>query len=179
MKDKKIREWDKNFYNFLNEKNISEDIINELKNNNLTSQYGSFILASMLEGSELVIRYGNFWWVEYQGEIIDSQNKKIYLKNDKHPESFMRINNKFLKKDNIENNDIIAELVHLATVQNKDCFKLLEKLENMGVINETHRDNARKLLTHDIAKKIDRMLAKKEKEEEEKLKKSSLPKQKV
>ena len=162
MQEINCKKWDRKFYNELEKKNVSKEIIDEIKKEGISSQYGAFVLASTLEGSELSIGHcgKDFWWVEYCGNIIDCENKKVYLKED-----FCALKLFGIKNKNIKDDEVVVQLAYLSTRDKKENFALLSKLKELKILNEKQEERVNKLLARDEAERINKRLKKEEENE--------------
>ena len=162
MQELNCKKWDRKFYKELEKKNVSQEIIKEIKREGISSQYGAFVLASSLEGCNLSIGYcqKDFWWVEYCGNIIDCENKKVYLKKELCAVKFFDINFSSLKDDGVAD-----KLAYLSIKNEADKFASLRKLRQLNVVNAKQEESANKLILRDIAKDLNKKL---EEEEEKK-----------
>ena len=162
MQDINYKKWDRKFYKELEKKNVSQEIVDEIKKDGISSQYGAFVLASALEGCKLTIGHcqKDFWWVEYCGNIIDCENKKVYLKDDFCAVKLFDIDFSHLKDDGVAD-----QLAYLSIKDEENKFELLSKLRKLNAINEKQEAVASKLLLRDIATKLNKKL---EEEEENK-----------
>lgn len=162
MQEIKYKKWDRKFYKELEKKNVSQEIIDEIKKDGISSQYGAFVLASALEGCVLAIGHcqKDFWWVEYCGNIIDCENKKVYLKDEFCAVKLFDIKFSYLKNDGVAD-----QLAYLSIKDEENKFELLSRLRKLNVVNEKQENAASKLLLRDIATKLNKKL---EEEEENK-----------
>ena len=159
MQDINYKKWDRKFYKELEKKNVSQEIVDEIKKDGISSQYGAFVLASALEGCKLTIGHcqKDFWWVEYCGNIIDCENKKVYLKDDFCAVKLFDIDFSHLKDDGVAD-----QLAYLSIKDEENKFELLSKLRKLNAINEKQEAVASKLILRDIATKLNKKLEEEE-----------------
>ncbi len=162
MKEIKYKKWDRKFYKELEKQNVSQEIVDEIKKDGISSQYGALVLASALKGSKLIIGFceKDFWWVEYCGNVVDCENKKVYLKDEFCAVKLFDIDFSHLKDDGVAD-----QLAYLSIKDEENKFELLSKLRKLNAVNEKQEAVVSKLLSRDTATKLNKKL---EEEEENK-----------
>ncbi len=173
MQEINCKKWDRKFYKELEKKNVSKEIVDEIKKEGISSQYGALMLASALEGCKLSIGHceKDIWWVEYCGNIIDCENKKVYLKED-----FCAIRLFDISFENLKDDGVADQLVYYAIKDEKNSYDLLKRFKELKFINDKQENFVEKNLMRDKASRINKQL---EREEEKERLKSQKSKQDV